>query len=306
MAKKAKHEHRIPNLSPIAALRPRLDGLIHNPGWLQRGIDSTSADLDAVTKQIQPADYLPVLLRAFSDNNSNNKDQYIAVLSAWLQQEQRLVVLQQIVAKNLLSGDSLQLALALLQDADIEVALSAPSSFYKAFYGDDDFGSQGFLIILWYTNQQKTRVSGVNFLRDFNPPWDGAIKDSFQFPQRSPQDAVRQYVDRMRQGRITIREVGDVRAKQLMIECFRCNQAQSIRPSRDTIALRNVILDKIFTLPDDESTPLFTIDEFDRILTIGKTADEIMQYEKTVGRRVRLEDGKEILIMGADDDWDLP
>ena len=71
------------------------------------------------------------------------------------------------------------------------------------------------------------------------------------------------------------------------------------------VKLRTVILDQIFTLPDNEKTTQFSVDELDAIFSIRKTADEVMIFEKRVGRKIRTDDGQEVLIMGSDDDWNL-
>ena len=59
----------------------------------------------------------------------------------------------------------------------------------------------------------------------------------------------------------------------------------------------------MLSLPDEPDTPAFTVDDFNFLARNGKLPEKIIQFEQTVGRRVRMEDGKEILVMGGPD-WD--
>ena len=38
---------------------------------------------------------------------------------------------------------------------------------------------------------------------------------------------------------------------------------------------------------------------------LAGSIDEVMIFEKRVGRKIRTDDGQEVLIMGSDDDWNL-
>jgi hypothetical protein len=43
------------------------------------------------------------------------------------------------------------------------------------------------------------------------------------------------------------------------------------------------------------------MEDFDSLATHGRRPEEIMHYEQTVGRRVRLDDGDELLVLADPD-----
>lgn len=64
------------------------------------------------------------------------------------------------------------------------------------------------------------------------------------------------------------------------------------------MAIRDLFAMHLLALPDAPDTPAFTLDDFDQLAQVGQSAEAITHMEQTVGRRVRLEDGQEILVMG--------
>lgn len=303
MAKKKK-PNRGPNLSPLSVLRPRLDGLLNNSGWAQREAAAIYADLTAVVKGIEAAASMPILLKTVNDAEQAVQQRLTELLPGWLPQ---MGVVEELVALveqgNLQPQESLR-AIAVLQACGVTVSVvpaGKDHAFHSAYFGADDMGSQGFLIILWYANQQQTRVRGLNFLLDFNPPWDGAVKDVMTLPQRSPRDMVEQFVDRWRNqdARIDIDKLDAVAAKQRLIEALACNQTQKIRLPRDLIAIRDLFAQHVLSLPDDPERLSFTLEDFDELAQTGQSAEALTHTEQTVGRRVRMADGQEILVIGS-------
>ncbi|MEZ4867976.1 MAG: hypothetical protein R3C14_42000 [Caldilineaceae bacterium] len=302
MAKKKK-EKRGPNLSPLSLLRLRLDGLLHKSGWAARDAAAIYADLAAVIKDISPDHYLPIVIKAVNDADPTVHERLMELLPAWVEQMKTESVLAMLVEQGNLQPQESKLATTLLQACGLEVSpvsVDEEHAFHTAFYGADELGSQGFIIILWYANRQQSRVRGLNFLIDFNPPWDGAVKDVMTLPQRSPRDMVAQFVDIWRNNKvhIDIDELDAVAAKQRLIEALACNQAQNIRLPRDLVLVRDLFAQHVLALPDDADTPAFTLDDFDQMAQSGESAESITHIEQTVGRRVRLEDGKELIVMG--------
>lgn len=302
MAKKKKST-RAPNLAPLSLLRPRLDGLLQSPGWADREAGLIYGDLAAVIKGIDATAYLPILLKTINDADQTIQQRLTALLPTWLQQMAIVEALSTLVEQGNLQPQEMLFATNLLQGCGVEVSAvtaGVDPAFCSAYFGADELGSQGFLIILWYANRQRNRVRGLNFLLDFNPPWDGAVKDVMTLPQRSPRDAVTQFVDiwRNREVRTDIEELDAVAAKQRMIEALTCNRTQQIRLPRDLVAIRDLFAIHLLALPDAPDTPAFTLDDFDQLAQVGQSAEAITHMEQTVGRRVRLKDGQEILVMG--------
>jgi hypothetical protein len=300
---KKKKPNRGPNLSPLTLLRPRLDGLLRNPGWATRDATAVYADLTAVTKDIAATQYLPVVIKAFNDADEPVRQQLDALLPEWLQQVDSVGAASTLVEQNALQEPERAVAVKWLAQLGVEataVTVTADGTFYKAFYGADDLGSQAFVVMLWYANRQQTRVQGLNFLIDFNPPWEGALKDVWLFPKRSPQDAIEQFVDRWRHDEVNIdiQELTATAAKERIIAMLECNRAQDIRLPKDFAMIREPFINHVLSLTDGPDTPPFTLADVDELLHTGQVAESIMKFEQTVGRRVRMVDGKELLVMG--------
>ncbi len=100
--------------------------------------------------------------------------------------------------------------------------------------------------------------------------------------------------------------VGAAEVKKEILECLEANRREGIRLPRDLIRARKLFLEGVLSLPDTPDTPPFSAADFDRLRREGRSPESISHFEQTVGRRVRMEDGKEILVMGApldEDEW---
>lgn len=299
MSKKDKVQRK-PNLSPQAMLRPRLDGLFGNSVWTERSQQQSFADLDVVTRSIKPEDYLPVLLAAVDSLEEPSQVQVERVVQDWLAARDAIGTLVQLVERGELRAGSADVAqnwLSLSGHTVHPITTVGDPGFCDAYFGQDEFGSQGELIIFWYANRSRTRVKGLAFLLDYNPPWEGAVKDVANLPQRSIHDALAEYLEPMHESIPNFRRVDAIEAKSLLIEHLESNRDEQIRLHSDLIALRDEVVTHLLSLPDGPDTPAFDAWDFDELCQIeGKTANSIMHFERTVARRVRMEDGTEMFV----------
>jgi hypothetical protein len=296
--KKNKQGKR-PNLSPAVLLRPRLDGLLQNPGWVDRAPETIQADLHALIRGIRPEDYLPVLMNAISALPAAAQAKLSPSLAQLLQEEGTLDALQTLVQRHQLPTEATGFTRALLAQRGVDLDNLLPAqeeTFYQAYEGEDEYGSQGLLFFFWYANRQRNRVRGMSWLLDFNPPWDGAAKDIMLYGQKPPAEmfdfALRRWFD---QG-IGLEEIDAVTAKRRAIEILQINLDQQIRLHRDFQEARQDFAEHILALPDGPDTPPFTLDDYDFLCRNGRRSEAINQFERTVGRVMRLEDGKELFV----------
>ncbi|MEM7131003.1 MAG: hypothetical protein AAF702_32070 [Chloroflexota bacterium] len=303
--KKNKNRPNRPNLSPLTMLRPRLDGLINNPGWTDKEDEEIMADLNAVVRGIEAADYLPVLLRAVQSAPEIVHESLNRLLPGWIDTNQNKDVFLMLLEEESIAHENIDLAKAWLMQMGVEqerLNKEQDSTFCDAYFGIDGFPSQAFLIILWYHNRTRSKVRGINFLIDFNPPWEGSIKDGFVLPQRSHRDAIHEFVDIWDERELTITQLDGAEAKAKFIEAIYHNQEANVRIHRDIANVRELIIKHIFSLPDLEETPSLTVADFDAVCKKGQRAEQAMFVEQNFGRRIRTEDGKEVVVVG--DPWD--
>jgi hypothetical protein len=300
---KKKKTQRAPNLSPLSLLRPRLDGLFNNPGWAAGHGSALSADLTSVVKGIDAAAYLPILLKTVNDADPATQQRLTELLPTWLEQMGIVAELTALVEQGNLQPQEMVRAATVLQASGVEVSPVTPGvdpAFHSAYFGADELGSQAFLVILWSANRQQSRVRGLSFLIDFNPPWDGAVKDVMTLPQRAPREMVEQFVDRWRHQEVSmnIDQLDAMAAKQRLAEALNCNRTQKIRLPRDLVTIRDLVAKHVLALPDAPNAPSVTLEDFDELARSGQAAESIMHTEQTLGRRVRMDDGQEVIVMG--------
>lgn len=296
-----------PAISPSSALRPRLDARWSNPTLTEQARDAVYADLDAITQGIKPALFLPIMLRAFSAAPSAAQARLDELLPAWLQDRQYAGILEELVARGDIAIEQQQQAMDWLTAAGGDpmtlAALTDWDHFFHAEFTGDE--SQAALILLWYTNRQRQRIQGFNFLIDYNPPWEGSVKDIITYPLRSRQAAIAEFVDIWRaRMHSPVRQIDAVAAKQTILDALVCNREAKIRLPKDLIISRDLFLRYVLSLPDGPDTPAFTAEDFDALCQNGERPEALMHIEQTMGRRVRSSDGQEILILGNGLDWD--
>ena len=107
-------------------------------------------------------------------------------------------------------------------------------------------------------------------------------------------------------GGMKLETISAERAKTVVLTALNCNRAADLRLPRDLIAARKFFVRFVLPLPDAPDTPAFTLDDFDYLARHGERPEEVVDFEQTVGRRVRMEDGKEVLVMGEPDWEDEP
>ncbi len=305
--RKQKQKQSSSNISPLSSLRPRLDRLLQDEELTQRDTPTVKADLDAVCQGIKAADFLPVLLRAYHSAPQQVRIFLNATLAQWLNERGYANTLVDLLENHRINEKMQQVAHDWLKAAGCDVMelqeASSQSPFFEAYTFSDD--SQGVILLFWYEDNRRRKVEGLCFLLDYNPPWEGAVKDVAVYEATRPEQALQRYVGFWKE-RMSLEALDAAEVKQEIIRHLLINRRENIRLPRDLIVSRRTFLENVLSLPDTDRAPVFTAKDFDDLSRTGKSVEEIRRYEQTVGHRVRMENGKEMLVIGdplGDDEW---
>jgi hypothetical protein len=283
-------------------LRPRLDAMFGREGWAEQGVDAMCAELDAAFAGLKVHEALPVLLRAYEKAPEPVRKRLDEVVPPWLAARGYRDTLFTLFERGAIYEEGRPTARAWLERAGmargaLEEVESSRDVFFRAFAYSNAF--QGTVQVYWYADRRRLRVRGLSFLIDYNPPWEGAVKDIVVLPTRAPEDAIASFV----KGYLPLEEVEATEAKRMILTALQANREQGIRLPRDLIAARALFLEHVLTLPDAEGTPRFSAADFDELARTGRPAEALVVEERLHGGRTRLPDGSEVLILDlAEDD----
>ncbi len=282
-----------PNIAPAALLRARLERL-----WLSPAAPApTDAELSAATRGLKPEVVLEGVLSVFQAAPPETQAQLEGWLPGWLGTDNRLPGLVAQLEAGHLPAALEPTAGRWLAAAGQAVSL-APADptggFHSAYVLDGEW--QSAVTLFWYSDRHRQRVSGFQVLIDRNPPWNGALKDIFQFPSKSPRALLERYVNvwQERGQAMTPIEAGPV--KRQLLQAIIANWEADVRLPAALVALREPFFQHVLTLPDLPDTPALSAEVFDTMSQAGQSAEAIAHFEQTVGRRVLMDDGRELLI----------
>ena len=309
MSKRRRKKKKAVRIPPESTLRPRLDSLWAEGALLHKDDGAIEGDLDGVARDVAPDFLVETMLRAYTDASVPARARLDGVLPGWLSRHDHLSLLKEMVAERPLDQNLRSAAMAWMEAAGLDTRSldRIPSPFLTGYYYDDTATlgkkSQAYVAVFWYAGPRKNRAQGLSFLLDYNPPWDGSVKDILLTPRRHPKRLIRDFLDVWARGSMEPEIVSAERAKTVILTALNCNRAAKLRLPRDLIAAREGFVRYVLSLPDGPDTPAFTVDDFNFLARNGKLPEKIIQFEQTVGRRVRMKDGKEIMVMGGPD-WD--
>ena len=307
---KNKKKHSTPNLPAQTLLRLRLDGLWQNPALAGQSPEQIEADRQAVMRGSRPELAVSTALQAFQAAPPEAQKRLDGVMPGWLARENLAETLERLLANGALPAAHQLTAARWLAAAGRVVpspSTRAADTFHSAY--EIDGSSQAAVIVLWHTDARKTRAQGMEFLIDYNPPWDGAVKDIMFLPKKTAETLVARFVRIWDKRGQPMTPIGAAEVKRKLLTALACNRASGIRLPRDLVLYREQFFQHVLVLPESPGTPPFTVEDFHALSQAGESPQVISAFEQTVGRRIRMEDGKELFVdaslanMGSDE-WD--
>jgi hypothetical protein len=290
----------------LSSLRPRLDQLLRSERLAELSQDEIYEELDRLIEGIKPAVSLPTIVSAVIHAPEAAQTRLDELMPDWLSERRQMTALGDLVARESLDEQQQQRALTWLSAAgadtgDLVAEIEGWDPFYAAFTAGDEM--QASLMIFWYTNRRQQRVQGLSLLLDFQPPWDGAVKDAMRYPQRPPDVALEQFVRFWDRRGAPAEALTAVEAKRRALEALVHNRESKIRLHSDLVAARDLFVRHLLRLPDGPDTPHVTEADFDFLSNHGERAEALQQQEQRFGYRTRMSDGREIRIIRGPDDW---
>jgi hypothetical protein len=291
----------------LSSLRPRLDQLLRSEHLADLMQEALYAELDRLVEGIKPTVSLPTIISAAIHAPETAQAYLDQLLPDWLSRHGHLATLSDLVARESLDDQQQRRALVWLAAAGADTGglvaeIEGWEPFYAAFTAGDQM--QASLMIFWYTNRRQQRVHGLSLLLDFQPPWDGAVKDAMRFPQRTPEVALEQFVYYWQRQGTPVIALTAIEAKRRALEALGHNRESKVRLHSDLAAARDLFVRYLLRMPDGPDTPHFTEADFDFLSSQGERAEALQHQEQRFGYRTRMPDGKEILVVrDLDDDW---
>ena len=293
----AKRKLKQPNIAPAARLRMGLEAAWLGPGAALQTAEQLQAGLQAAGQGLKPDVVTSVVLPVYALASPEAQARLERVLPEWLARLDGLSALEALVRREQLTAALQTVALRWLAAGGREESLITPtaeSTFHSAYELDDEW--QSAVIVMWYSNAQRNRARGLQFLIDRNPPWEGSIKDVMLFPNKPPERLIERYVEMWAERGQAMTPIDAAAAKRKLVLALKQNKAARVRLPKDLVALREPFFAHVLALPDAPRTPAFTMDDFQTLSESGQSAEEISLFEQTVARRIRLDDGKEVYI----------
>ena len=294
---KHRQKHTRPNIAPAALLRARLEALWRDPAAAHQSAEQIEAGLQTVVTGHKAESVINSVLSVFSTTRPEVQATVEDALPAWLARQNYVDTLESLLGSRQLPADMQPIARRWLAATGRDISgvpTGSETSFHSAYEFDD--GSQAAVCVLWYSNPQRNRVRGFQFLLDYNPPWDGSIKDAFLLPDKPPRTLIRRYVETWEARGQAMTPMEGPEVKRKLLRALLSNRSANIRLPELLILFREQFFGHVLSLPDLPDTPSVTIDEFHTLSQAGQSAESLSHFEQTVGRRIRMEDGKELFI----------
>ena len=295
----SKRKFRHLSLPPAGLLRPQLDNLLSNA---QADPEKTLAQASALSSNVTADLFMATLLRSFAAAPIDVQVALTPHLPAWVHSTGRYDAVQKIATERREEIAVINTARTWLEMSGVDISAFAPVQqgliFDSAFRHGNDV--QASYHAFWYTDHRRNRMLLLAFLTDIDLPWEGATKDVFLQPERSP-DAIRRKTearvaaDFFASGKIT--DISGGAYKYAMLSALTQNRKQKISLPAGLISLRDFFAQNVLTLPNAPNMPHFTLDDFDALARTGQNVEALRRHEQQFGKRVRMPDGKELRVI---------
>lgn len=301
MAKKSRPGAQPNPAIRLSNLRPRLDQLFADPA---ADPAPALAELGRLTDGLKPASFLPILVDAFTAAPEPRREHLDAPLGAWLRERGLLEALRDLDARQTLEGPARAAARAWLEAGGIEPAQPADLTLADLFISAYEIAdvSQASPTMFWYEDVRRRRVRSLSFLIDFEPPWEGALKDATVRIHRSADRALEEFSQIWQLHALQSRQIDATAAARRVWTSLRQSYAQKIRLPADFILDIDQILPFLFALPVVPAVPPLSAAELFSLTRIGRIPEDLRLDEQTLGFQKRMEDGSIIRILDLSDD----
>lgn len=276
--KKGKKKSSRPKLPPVVLLRPNLFSLFQE----EMGEDEQKARLDRVMKGIKLDQSLPVLLGLLVEDEALLEAWQPSVL-AWLKEEGREASLFALLDEEKLPGTLVPLTKEWLGELGVEDdlldELKDADYFHGAFSLDN--GSQGVLMLMYYTNKRKKRVRGLGFLFDHHAPWFGACKDIISQPAGAPEHYIEE-VKRMweKQMPVGLVDCEKEEAQELLFKLLSANKNNNLRLPREFNNYWRTFATRIWPILTEAGFSELTLEDLEKMLTEGRSVEQLREQEQ--------------------------
>lgn len=303
MAKKQRQPAQPNPAIRLSGLRPRLAQLFVSAPEAP----ALRAELDRLTDGLKPASYLPVLVSAYTDTPQADRAQLAEPLGVWLRAGGRLAALREVAARQAFEAPAHEYVSAWLEAGGLAPvaapALAAADLFIEAYEVGD--ASQASVTLFWYEDPRRRRVIAASFLIDYEPPWEGSLKDLAYLSFRDIGRAHEEYFASWRTAGLHQRPIGLTDAMGQVWATLRQSQAQGIRLPADFIKVMFDVVPMLLGLPSDPDSPALSIEELMELATKGRSPEDLRRDEQLLGFQKRMPDGSILRILRPldDDDW---
>lgn len=176
MPKKSRSAAQANPAIRLSNLHPRLSRLF---GEAPSDPATLRGELNQLTDGLKPASFLPILVSAFVAAAADRRAQLDAPLGDWLHERGLLASLGELEARQVFEGPAREAVRAWMTAGGVMPAALVevdPAELFIAAY-EIDAPSQASTTLFWYEDGRRRRVCVAGFLIDFEPPWEGALKD---------------------------------------------------------------------------------------------------------------------------------
>lgn len=266
------------------------------------------AELDRLTDSLKPGSFLPIVVGAFAGAPEAQRARLAAGMSAWLRDRGLLEPLRDLEARQRFQGQEQEVVGGWLGAGGITITPVAAHDPAELFLEAYEFGeaSQDSPTLFWYESPRRRRVCSASFLVDFEPPWDGALKDIAYATHRNLDEATGEYFITWRMRGLQPHKINAATAAQRVWTALRQSQARGLRLPADFIAVLPQVLPFLLALPTGPDIAPLSADEVEALAAGGRAPESIRQEERLFGFQTRMPDGRIVRLRPppGEEPWD--
>ncbi|RRR71566.1 MAG: hypothetical protein EI684_11440 [Candidatus Viridilinea halotolerans] len=260
-------------------------------------------ELNRLTVGLKPVSFLPILVNTLAALPKAQQQPLTKPVVAWLAAQGLIQPLQELEAKQTFVGPSRTLARHWLAAGEVSLAPIEVVQPQDLFIRGYKFGSpsQASVALFWYKDERRRNVHLLNCLLDYEPPWEGSLKDISYHTFRDVEAATQRLVAAWGEFLAGGKELDLAHTMYHIWGALHQSRAQAIRLPADFIKVRAQLVPALCAFPPHPDMPALNADELETMAHQGRSPEQINAHEREYGYQTRLPDGSIVRIGSLDD-----